>query len=183
MDRAFDVGRQGSGTSPFPVVALSLFPSASHQQQMSNPLSSHLHFISSSSSSRSPVPPARSALLVTDTLAASADFLLVHFLTAQLRRGKHVVFLACGEAEGHWKALAKKLVSLIIRFLLFLFDWDRVDPSDSLILRLGGRGRLSTPSPTSPSSTASPKPTPLTRPRRTLLRRWTTSFDRSTTES
>lgn len=106
----------------------SLFLPASHQHQMSNPLSSHLHFASSSSSSRSPVPPAGSSLLVTDTLAASADFLLVHFLTAQLRRGKHVVFLACGEAEGHWKALAKKLVSLTIRFLLFLFAWDRVDP-------------------------------------------------------
>lgn len=127
MDRAFDVGRQGT-------LALVLFPSSlslspcQPSASMSNPLSSHLHFASSSSSSRSPVPPAGSSLLVTDTLAASADFLLVHFLTAQLRRGKHVVFLACGEAEGHWKALVKKLVSLTIRFLLFLFAWDRVEP-------------------------------------------------------
>lgn len=80
-------------------------------------LSSHLHFAapvasaSSSSSARSPIPPAGSSLLVTDTLAASADFLLLHLVDAQLRRGRQVVFVGLGEAEGHWRALGKKLVS------------------------------------------------------------------------
>lgn len=77
-------------------------------------LSSHLHFApaaASSSSTRSPLPPAGSSLLVTDTLAASADFVLLHLVAAQLKRGKQVVFVGLGEAEGHWRALGKKLVS------------------------------------------------------------------------
>jgi hypothetical protein len=77
-------------------------------------LSAHLHFapaVASTSAARSPLPQAGSSLLVTDTLAASADFVLLHLVAAQLKRGKQVVFVGLGEAAGHWRALGKKLVS------------------------------------------------------------------------
>ncbi|EPQ32026.1 uncharacterized protein PFL1_00224 [Pseudozyma flocculosa PF-1] len=82
------------------------------------------------SSSRTPIPPATSHILVTDTLDSPASFVLVHFLRAALSahrsssqnaaasataKGKaratekHIVWLGCDASGlGHWKNLVRR---------------------------------------------------------------------------
>jgi hypothetical protein len=77
-------------------------------------LSPHLNFPSSPSSSastqRTPLPPAASTLLLTDTLSSPGGFLLQHFLSTALRSAKRVVLVGAGEGIGNFSALGKKVV-------------------------------------------------------------------------
>lgn len=91
---------------------------------------SHFSF-RSGSSTPSPLPPAGSHLLVTDTLTASADFVIYHVVLESLRAGRLpsgdegrvlvVDFSGGRKSAGHWEAIGKKLVSMsFCRFGLFV---------------------------------------------------------------
>ncbi|CDZ98269.1 Uncharacterised protein family UPF0405 [Phaffia rhodozyma] len=74
-------------------------------------LTPHLHFTSSSisSSARSPLPPAATTVLLSDTISAPADFVLLHFVATQLKATKSVLLVGCGEGVDHYKAISKKI--------------------------------------------------------------------------
>ena len=81
-------------------------------------LTPHLTFASpGSSSSRSPLPPPGTTLLVSDTLASPADFVLLHFVAVQLKAGRAVILVGLAESLAHWKALARKIVSYRLALL------------------------------------------------------------------
>ncbi|KAL7415484.1 hypothetical protein BDY24DRAFT_383101 [Mrakia frigida] len=63
----------------------------------------------SSSSPRVPLPPKGSTILLSDTLSSPAGFVLMHFLASQLKAGKEVVLVGCGEGLSHYRAVAKKM--------------------------------------------------------------------------
>lgn len=88
---------------------------------------------SSSSSSRSPLPPPRTSLLLTDTLEAPAQFALSHYVQRALRPshgcgtagggggggggakegGRKVVLVGVSEREEYWSGLMRKNVSSV----------------------------------------------------------------------
>jgi hypothetical protein len=82
---------------------------------------SHFSFRSGSTGPTS-LPPPGTHLLVTDTLNASADFVIYHLVIEALRSGKPpsteppkdvllVDFSGGRKSAGHWEAIGKKLVS------------------------------------------------------------------------
>jgi hypothetical protein len=92
---------------------------------------SHFSF-RSGSSTPSPLPPAGTHLLVTDTLTASADFVIYHVVLESLRVGRSasgeegrvlvVDFSGGRKSAGHWEAIGKKLVSMSLHGRDFFVD-------------------------------------------------------------
>lgn len=87
----------------------------------SMPLLPASHFCFRSGSTPTPLPPPGTHLLVTDTLTASADFVVYHVILESLRgqasdRDKRVVVVdfAGRKGAGHWEAMGKKLVSPVL---------------------------------------------------------------------
>jgi hypothetical protein len=82
------------------------------------PLLPASHFSFSASSGPSPLPPAGTHILITDTLNASADFAIYHLVLEALRtetpRDVVVVDFSGGrKSASHWEGIGKRLVSIL----------------------------------------------------------------------
>ncbi|KAJ9101707.1 hypothetical protein QFC21_003045 [Naganishia friedmannii] len=112
---------------------------------------SHFSF-SSASAGKQPLPPPGSHVLVTDTLNASADFVIYHFVVEALRSGRApsagptrsvavVDFSGGRKSAAHWEAIGKKLGAPI-----------PLKQSESFTLITPTSHTFSTSSPTAPTS-------------------------------
>lgn len=56
------------------------------------------------------VPPAKTHIVVTDTLQASANFLIHHFVGNQLKAGGNVILVGLSQIFNHYFLISRKLV-------------------------------------------------------------------------
>jgi hypothetical protein len=67
------------------------------------------------------LPPNKKLILITDTLSASGNFLIHHFIVNQIKSDKHVILVGFSQIFNHYLTIGRKLVGLsLYRVILFI---------------------------------------------------------------